>query len=107
MSRVTHIDTRHWQVAQTVGHVMLDHMSSSGVMHRDGRQRREGMVKHEIKKENIAAVHAWYHNTLSLSVASNLNFPCAPIIRVHLSHSGLRAHIPFFNLFVKPAHLFL
>ena len=42
--------------------------------------------------------------TLSLSVASNLNFPCA---RVHPSHSGLRAHVPFFNLFVEPAHLFL
>ena len=32
--------------------------------------------------------------TLSLSVASNLNFPCAPIIRVHPSHSGLRT-FPF------------
>ena len=56
MSRVTCVDTRHWQVAQTVSHVMLDHMSSSGVMHGDGRWRGEEMVRHEVKRKNIAAV---------------------------------------------------
>ena len=33
-------------------------------MRGDGRQRGEEMVKHEIKKKNIAAVRAWYHNTI-------------------------------------------
>ena len=41
---------------------MLDHMSSSGVMHGDGRWRGEEMVKHEVTKKNIAAVHAQYRN---------------------------------------------
>ena len=41
---------------------MLDHMSSTGVMRRDGRRRGEEMVKHERKRENISAVHAWYRN---------------------------------------------
>ena len=62
-SRVTHVDTRRWQVAQTVGHVMLDHMLSSGVMCGDSRQHREEMVKHEVKKRDIAAVHMQYCNT--------------------------------------------
>ena len=62
ISNETCVDTRHRQVAQTVSHVMLDHMSSSGVMHGDGRRRGEEMVKHERKKENIAAVLARYHN---------------------------------------------
>jgi hypothetical protein len=53
---VTRVDMRRWQVAQTVGHVMLDHMSSSGVMHEDSRWHGEEMVKHEVKKENISAV---------------------------------------------------
>ena len=52
-----------WQVAQTVSHVMLDHMSSSGVMHEDGGQCREEMVKHRVKKD-ITVVHTWYRNTL-------------------------------------------
>ena len=38
-------------------------MSSSGVMHGDGRRHEEGMVKHR-KKENIAAVLARYCNTI-------------------------------------------
>ena len=42
---------------------MLDHMSSTGVMHGDGRRRGEETVKHEVKKNDIAAVHAWYRNT--------------------------------------------
>ena len=50
------------QVAQPVSHVMLDHMSSAGVMHGDSRRRGEEEVKHEKEKENIAAVHARYHN---------------------------------------------
>ena len=50
------------QVAQTVSHVMLDHMLSSGVMHGDGRQRGEEKVKHEVKKKNISAVHTQYCN---------------------------------------------
>ena len=41
---------------------MLDHMSSTGVMHGDGRRRGEERVIHERKKENIAAVHTRYHN---------------------------------------------
>ena len=53
----------HRQVAQTVSHVMLDHMSSSGVMHGDGRRHGEEMVKHEVKKD-IAAVQARYRNTI-------------------------------------------
>ena len=58
----------HWQVAQTVSHVMLDHMSSSGVMCRVSRQCGKEMVKHEVKKNDIAAVHVWYYNTSALSV---------------------------------------
>ena len=46
---------------------MLDHMSSTGVMHGDGRRRGERMVEHEVKKKNIAAVHAWYRNTHGLT----------------------------------------
>ena len=60
---MTRVNTRRWQVAQTVSHVMLDHMSSSGVMHRDGRQRGEEMVKHEVKKD-ITVVDTWYRNTI-------------------------------------------
>ena len=41
---------------------MLDHMSSSGVMHGDGRQCGEEKVKHESKKRDIAAVHVRYRN---------------------------------------------
>ena len=41
---------------------MLDHMSSSGVMHREGRRCGEEIVKHESKKKNISAIHAWCHN---------------------------------------------
>ena len=41
---------------------MLDHMSSTGVMRRDGRRRGEEKVKHEVKKKDIAAVHARYCN---------------------------------------------
>ena len=52
------------QVAQTVSHVMRYHMSSSGVMHGDGRQCGEEMVKHEVKKKNIAAVQVRYRNTI-------------------------------------------
>ena len=58
-----HVDMRRRQVAQTVSHVMLDHMSSSGVMRRDGRRRGEEVVKHE-KRKNIAAVHTRYRNTI-------------------------------------------
>jgi hypothetical protein len=68
ISRVTCIDTCRWQVAQTVGHVMLDHMSSSGVMHRDDRRRGEERVKHEVKKKNISAVHAQYRNCYDFSL---------------------------------------
>ena len=53
------------QVAQSVSHVMLDHMSSTGVMHGDGRRRGEERVKHERKKKNISAVHVWYRNKWS------------------------------------------
>ena len=53
---------RHWQVAQTVSHVILDHMSSSGVMHGDGRRRGEETVKHVRKKKNIAVVLVRYRN---------------------------------------------
>ena len=60
----TRVNTRRRQVAQSVSHVMLDHMSSTGVMHGDGRRRGEERVIHEKKKENIAAVHAWYRNTI-------------------------------------------
>ena len=59
---MTHVDTHCWQVAQTVGHVMLDHMLSSGVMHGDGRRCREEGVKHEVKTD-ITAVHAWYRDS--------------------------------------------
>ena len=48
-------------MAQSVSHVMLDHMSSTGVMHGDGRRRGEEMVKHK-KKKNISAVHTRYRN---------------------------------------------
>ena len=44
---------------------MLDHMSSTGVMHGDGRRRGEERVKHEVKKEHIAAVHTRYRNNTS------------------------------------------
>ena len=44
---------------------MLDHMSSSGVMHGDGKRHGEEMVKHERKKKNIAAVLARYCNMKS------------------------------------------
>ena len=60
----------HWQVAQTVSHVMLDHMSSSGVM------CGEEMVKHEEKKKNIAAVHAWYRNKWALIDLLNTDVIC-------------------------------
>ena len=60
----TRVDMRRRQVAQTVSHVMLDHMLSSGVMHGDSRQRGEEKVKHEVKKKDIAAVHTWYRNTI-------------------------------------------
>ena len=53
---------RRRQVAQTVSHVMLDHMSSSGVMHGVGRRCGEERVKHEVKKKNISAVHVRYRN---------------------------------------------
>ena len=58
----TCVNTHHWQVAQTVSHVMLDHMSSSGVMHGDGRQCGEELVRHKVKRQNISAVHRWYCN---------------------------------------------
>ena len=54
----------HWQVAQTVSHVMLDHMLSSGVMCGVGRQHEKEMVKHKVKKNDIAAVHMWHCNTI-------------------------------------------
>ena len=41
---------------------MLDHMSSTGVMHGDGRRCGEERVKHEKKKKNISAVHVQYRN---------------------------------------------
>ena len=40
---------------------MLDHMSSTGVMHGDGRRRGEEKGKHE--KRDVTAVHARYRNT--------------------------------------------
>ena len=54
---------RRRQVAQSVSHVMLDHMSSTEVMHRDGRQCGVEMVKHERKEKSVTAVHMQYHNT--------------------------------------------
>ena len=62
MSRVTRVDTRRWKVAQTVSHVMQDHMSSSRVMYGVNRWCREEMVKHEVERKNIAVVNAWYYN---------------------------------------------
>ena len=53
---------RRRQVAQSVSHVMLDHMSSTGVMHGDGRRRGEERVIHEEKGKHITAVHARYRN---------------------------------------------
>ena len=53
---------RRRQVAQSVSHVMLDHMSSTGVMRGDGRRRGEGKVKHEKREKHISSVHARYHN---------------------------------------------
>ena len=50
---------------------MLDHMLSSGVVHRDGRQHGEEMVKHEVKKNDIAAVHMWYRNRRSGNVGGH------------------------------------
>ena len=51
---------------------MLDHMSSTEVMHGDGRRRGEEMVKHGIKeKRNIAAVRARYRNSDRLILARN------------------------------------
>ena len=64
MRQVTRINTCCRQVAQTVSHVMLDHMLSSGVMHGDGRRCGEEWVKHEVKRKNIAAVHMRYRNTI-------------------------------------------
>ena len=67
MHQETRVGTCHRQVAQTVSHMMLDHMSSSGVMHGDGRRHGEEVVKHEVKKlKNIAAVHTQFCNTLRL-----------------------------------------
>ena len=53
----------HWQVAQTVSHVTWNHMSSSGVMHEINRWCEEEMVRHEVKKKNIAAVNVQYCNS--------------------------------------------
>ena len=82
---------------------MLDHMSSSGVMHGDGRRRGEEMVKHEGKKENIAAVHAWYRNNLigtklkawRISPTSVLSYihKRQESLRVILSYKALRCHL--------------
>ena len=44
----------HWQVAQTISHVILGHMSSSRVMHRSTGDPVVGEVKHKVKKKNIA-----------------------------------------------------
>ena len=66
-------------------------MLSSGVMHGDGRQRGEEMVKHEVKKRNIAAVLARYCNIVPhflLSPPSSctlLPSPCAHGPQVLLS----------------------
>ena len=62
---------RRRQVAQTVSHVMLDHMSSSGVMRGDGRQRGEERVKHEIKEKNVVA--RYRNNNLAIHVATTCN----------------------------------
>ena len=43
---------------------MLDHMLSSRAMHEAGKWYGEELVKHEVKKKNIAAVHVQYYNTL-------------------------------------------
>ena len=42
---------------------MLDHMSSSGVMHGDGGWRGDREGEHEVKRKNIAAVHVRYRDT--------------------------------------------
>ena len=63
----TCVNMCRWQVAQTVGHVMLDHMSFSGVMHGDGRWHGEEMMKHEVKKRNISTVHTQYHNNVFIA----------------------------------------
>jgi hypothetical protein len=52
---------------------MLDHMSSTGVMHGDGRRRGEERVIHERKKENIAAVHTWYRTRLEVLLDGRCN----------------------------------
>ena len=52
-------------MAQSVSHVMLDHMSSTGVMHGDGRRRGEEMVKHKKEEKDISAIHTRYRNSRS------------------------------------------
>ena len=66
---------------------MLDHMSSSGVMHEDGRRCGVEIVKHE-RKTNIAAVHMWYRNTdifpLLWNTTSNSSTnQVLPIVQMH------------------------
>ena len=51
---------------------MQYHMLSSGVMHGDSRRRGEEMVKHKVKKKNIAAVLARYRNMGALRVVYKL-----------------------------------
>ena len=48
----------HWQVAQTVSHVMQGHMSSSGVMRMVNEQHGDVIVKYERKKrKHICSPH--------------------------------------------------
>ena len=50
-------------------------MSSTGVMHGDGRRRGEEMVKHEVKGKNIAAVHVWYRNRMGGDTGTSSQVP--------------------------------
>ena len=82
MSRETRVDTRHRQVAQTVSHVMLDHMSSSGVMHGDGRRCGAEIVKHE--RKDITAVHARYCNITGISHSFEIRRASLALLRASL-----------------------
>ena len=110
----------HWQVAQTVSHVMLDHMSSSGVIH------GEEMVKHEDRKRNIATVHVWYcnnHDTYnpmpclhSLLILLILHFSTPTFfivileLMLHQFHHGVTSltlwllHLLLFRTWQEPKH---
>ena len=81
---------------------MLDHMSSTGVMHGDGRRHGEGLVNIKKKKENIAAVHARYRNryvsghewgNIMMSRADRSSI--LPYIVMRVVEKGTWDHIPW------------